>query len=278
MPWKYSDEYYREYTRTTWNESAVGYTGFMRALEPFRAALIDRLDPHEGERILDLGTGPGEPAMSVAERVGSRGHVAGVDLSEKMVAMAREAADRRGLRNLEFQAMDCTSLSYPSNQFDALVCSFGFQIFTDPEKAAREAHRVLRAEGRICASVWSTGDRVPFLHAIIGPMLEHAEPDESGYLPTPYETGGPGEMVAFLEAAGFRNGAEERVEHTVRLRSAEEYLDLLLKGTPIGHSLSEEDAAVQAEVLRKTRENLGRWKVDGGYALPAECVIVRAYK
>ena len=278
MPWKYTDEYYRDYTRTTWNESSEAYGGFMRYLAPFRAALVSCLQPSAGEKVLDLGTGPGEPAMTVARAVGTQGHVTGVDLSEKMVSLASEVARARGLQNVDFLTMDCSALAFPGDSYDAVVSSFGFQIFTDPEKAAREAHRVVREHGRICVSVWSTGDRVPFLDAIIAPMLENAEPDESGYIPTPYETGGPGEMMAFLEAAGFREPKEQRFQTLVRVESEENYLESILKGTPIGHSLSEEEPEVQQEVLRKTRANLTQWRTPQGLAIPAECLIVSATK
>jgi ubiquinone/menaquinone biosynthesis C-methylase UbiE len=278
MPWKYTDEYYREYTRVTWNASAKAYVEWMRNLEPFRSALVSRLHPQPGEKVLDLGTGPGEPAITIAREVGSHGHVTGVDLSENMVSIATQVARARGLQNVGFMTMDCAALSFPSASFDAVVSSFGFQIFTDPEKAAREAHRVVRPRGRICVSVWSTGDRVPFLDAIIAPMLEHAEPDETGYIPTPYETGGPGEMVAFLQAAGFREAQEEHVQHMMQVAGAEDYLQSILEATPIGHSLSEEEPAVQQEILRKTRENLKKWETPRGLSIPAECVIVSAVK
>jgi ubiquinone/menaquinone biosynthesis C-methylase UbiE len=278
MPWKYTDDYYREYTRTTWNESAESYVEWMRNLQPFRAALVSRLRPKAGERVLDMGTGPGEPAISIAREVGSQGHVTGVDLSENMVTIANQVARARGLQNVEFMPMDCSALTFPSASFDAVVSSFGFQIFTDPEQAAREAHRVVRDQGRICVTVWSTGDRVPFLNALIAPMLENAEPDETGYIPTPFEIGGPGEMVAFLHAAGFREAREERIQHVVPVASAEVYLQSILKATPIGHSLSEEEPGVQQEVLRKTRENLRKWETPEGLAIPAECVVVSALK
>lgn len=278
MPWKYTEEYYREYTRTTWNESAEAYVGLMRSLEPFRAEVVQRLKVRRGESVLDLGTGPGEPAMTIARKVGPRGHVTGVDLSENMVSIARRVARARGLENVDFRAMDCSHLTLPDSSFDAATSCFGFQIFTDPEKAAREAHRVLKPGGRICVSVWSTGDKVPFLHAIVEPMLEYAEPDETGYLPTPYETGGPGEMIAFLAAAGFRNGKEFHVSHSVRFDSPEQYLNALLSATPIGHSLSEEEPKVRQAILRKARANLERWTTPAGVSLPAECVVVTARK
>ncbi|MCI4348010.1 MAG: methyltransferase domain-containing protein [Thermoplasmata archaeon] len=278
MPWKYTDDYYTEYTRTTWNESAEAYVEWMRNLEPFRADLLARLELQPGENVLDLGTGPGEPALTIARHVGPAGHVTGVDLSENMVAIAQRVAKARAIANAEFRVMDCSALDFPDATFNAAISCFGFQIFTDPEKAAKETRRVLAPKGRIAVSVWGTGDRVPFLHAIVGPMLKHAEPDEDGYIPTPYETGGAGEMVAFLETAGFHRARETRVVHPMRFDDEEAYFHTLLKATPIGHSLSEESAEVQQEVLRETRENLQRWKTPEGFALPAECVLVVAHK
>jgi ubiquinone/menaquinone biosynthesis C-methylase UbiE len=276
MPWKYTDDYYREYTRTTWNESAEAYVSFMRNLEPFRRDLVAMLAPQAGERILDLGTGPGEPAMTLARAVGPSGSVTGVDLSENMVKIAQRVADARGLRNVDFRTMDCSALDLPHQAFDAVISSFGFQIFTNPEQAAAEAHRVLKPTGRIAVSVWSTGDKVPFLHAIVEPMLAHAEPDETGYIPTPYETGGPGEMVAFLEASGFRDAREERRQYQMKFEDADGYFNALLKATPIGHSLSEETDSIQAEVLRDARANLQKWMTPTGLLIPAEGVIVVA--
>jgi SAM-dependent methyltransferase len=278
MPWKYTDEYYREYTRVTWNDSAEAYVSLMKNLEPFRIDLVVRVAPQPGERFLDMGTGPGEPAIAIAGQVGETGHVTGIDLSENMVSIAQRVAKARGVRNTEFLTMDCSQLKFPNQSFDAVVSSFGFQIFTNPEATAKEAHRVLKPGGRIGVSVWSTGDKVPWIHAIIGPMLEHAEPDETGYIPTPYETGGPGEMVAFLEQAGFTHAVEERKQYALRFDDEEAYFRAILKATPIGHSLSEESEEIQQEVLRKARANLVPWKTAEGLSIPGEGVLVLARK
>lgn len=276
MPWEYTDEYYREYTRTTWNESANAYAGIATRLAPFRATLIDRFGPAQGESVLDLGTGPGEPALTLAARVGRTGRVLGIDLSESMIELAQRNARERRAENATFRVMDSSRLDLADASFDGAVSSFGFQIFTDPKSAAKEVRRILKPGGHLAVSIWSSGDRVPFLHAIVGPMLAHAEPDEHGYLPTPYETGGPGEMVALLAQCGFRDAVETRTTHPVRFASPDEYLEVVLRGTPIGHSLSEENAEVQAEVLKETRANLERHRTSEGIVLPAEAVFVTA--
>jgi ubiquinone/menaquinone biosynthesis C-methylase UbiE len=276
MPWKYSEQYYREYTRTTWNEAASAYPTLAERFAPVRQELVRLLAPTAGESVLDLGTGPGEPAMTIAGAVGPTGSVVGVDLSEGMIDVAKKNARERQLTNVEFKVMDCSALDLPKGKFQGVVSSFGFQIFTDPAKAAREAHRVLGPGGRIAVNIWSTADKVPFLDMIVGPMMADAEPDETGYLPTPYETGGPGEMVKFLEEAGFSGATERRVTYSFVFQSSEEYLETLLRGTPIGHSLEEETPEVQEAVLKATRKNLEARGSGGEIRLPAEVVFVTA--
>src|SRR5207244_1645177 len=105
-PWKYTDDSYRDYTRTAWNESARKYTKLLRNLEPYGFDLIARVDPKVRERCLDIATGPGEPAMSLARMVGLDGKVTGIDLSEHMVELAAEAAKVRRIPNAEFRVMD----------------------------------------------------------------------------------------------------------------------------------------------------------------------------
>jgi SAM-dependent methyltransferase len=278
MPWTYSDEYYREYTRNTWNQSADRYVKLLRNLEPYGFDLLARVDPKVRERCLDIATGPGEPAMSIARMVGSDGKVVGIDLSERMVELATKVAAARRIPNVEFRTMDAEKMDFPDESFDLAVSRFGFQIFTSPEAVAKEAHRVLAAKGRIGVTVWSVAEKASAIHACVGPMLEFAEPDETGYLPTPYELGGPGEMVTLFDAAGFHEAKEERKTHSMLFKDEEEYVDVFVEGTPLGHSLREEDPPIQKKILDRTRENLRRWRTRRGIEIPCECVIVTARK
>ncbi|MCI4368112.1 MAG: methyltransferase domain-containing protein [Thermoplasmata archaeon] len=273
MTWKYSDEAYTEYTRTTWNESAAHYDSWARNLSPYRRDVLRSVAPRPGEEFLDLATGPGEPALSIAQRVGPRGRVVGVDISREMIAIARRSARESGVGHARFLTMDCSHLRFPDASFDAVVSCFGFQIFTDPQRVALESRRVLRKGGRIALSLWGPPERTPSVNAIIGPMMRFAEPDEAGYLPSTFEMGAPGQLSAFLRAAGFRNPRERRVSHLSFYRDADDYLESIQRSTPIGHSLSEEPARVRARVQRETRANLRGWTTQRGIEIPGEAVI-----
>ena len=277
-PWTYSDDFYREYTRTTWNESAETYVKLLRNLEPYGFDLLARVDPKIRERCLDIATGPGEPAMSIARMVGFDGRVVGIDLSEEMVRLGTKIAKERRIPNVEFRAMDAEKMDFPDESFDLAVSRFGFQIFTNPEAVAKEVFRVLAPKGRIGTTVWSSAEKASAIHAVVGPMLEFAEPDETGYLPTPYELGGKGEMVKLLEDAGFHEGKEERKTHVMVYKDADEYFNIFVEGTPLGHSIREEDPAVQEKIIARTRDNLRQWRTRRGLEIPCECVIATARK
>lgn len=277
MTWTYTEEYYKNYTRDTWNESAAEYAPVRRNLDKWNPHLLARAAAKAGQRILDVACGDGEPALSLARAVIPTGRVVGIDLSERMIGVCAERSREQRITNADFQVMDAEKLELPDGSFDLVTCRFGLQIVTDPDAAIKEMLRVLKPGGRLVATVWGPGERCPAIHTIIGPMLEFAEPDETGYLPTPYEMGGEGELVEILAKHGFEGAKEERFTHDWEFKNEEAYFHGVLKGTPIGHSLSEEDEATQKEVLRKTKLNLKQWtKPDGRIVAPAEGVVVWA--
>jgi len=81
----------------------------------------------------------------------------------------------------------------------------------------------------------------------------------------------------FLKA-GFTTVKEDRISRKIHFLDADDYFELFLKGTPLGHSLSEEEESIQKEVLRKTRLNLEKWRNADGLEVPGEVVIVSAHK
>jgi arsenite methyltransferase len=111
-----------------------------------RSGVLKALELRKGERVLDIGSGPGLLAYDIATLVGRDGHVCGIDISEAMLTMSRKrCAD---LRWAEFQRADATNLPYPDDSFDAAVSTQVYEYVTDIPVALAELYRVVRPGGR----------------------------------------------------------------------------------------------------------------------------------
>ncbi len=102
------------------------------------------------EKILDIGVGPGFLAAEMAREVGRSGWIAGIDISEHVLAMARERCSKPGDgATLDFQLADATKLPFPDASFDAVVSAQVYEFVADVDVALGEARRVLRRGGRL---------------------------------------------------------------------------------------------------------------------------------
>lgn len=142
----------------------------------FGRRTVERLDIAPGARVLDVCCGSGASAIPAAERVGSSGHVVAVDLSERLLALGREKAARRGLAHLEFRSGDMEALGFPDGRFDAVICVFG--IFFVPEMAAavRELWRMVRPGGSLAITTWGSGFAEP-LNSVFWESVRAERPD-----------------------------------------------------------------------------------------------------
>jgi SAM-dependent methyltransferase len=130
-----------------------------------REAVLAALDPQPGERVLDLGVGPGLLAATVAERVGAGGAVTGIDVSPDMLAIAAARQLAPGAAAPTFREGSVTDLPFPDGAFDAAVCTQVYEYVADMPLALREAARVLRPGGRLVvldtdwdSIVWRSSD------------------------------------------------------------------------------------------------------------------------
>src|SRR4030088_2182246 len=112
--------------------------------ERVAARLADMATPQKAEHVLDVGTGTGLVAHLVAPR-GSPCTVIGIDLSDHMLAIARS----RKSKNVQFLAMAAERLVFKPETFDLVTMGEALAYLADPTEALAEAHRVLRAGGRL---------------------------------------------------------------------------------------------------------------------------------
>ena len=146
-----------------------------------RRAIRAALSLQPGERVLDIGSGPGFLAAEMAAEVGPDGRVHGIDSSEVMLASAR-----RREAPVEYGTGDALALPFPDEQFDVAVCTQVYEYVGDIAAALAEARRVLRTGGRLLvldtdwdSIVWHSGDRER-MERVLAAWAEHlADP----YLP-----------------------------------------------------------------------------------------------
>lgn len=172
-------------------------------------ALVEYAHPVPGMRVLDLASGTGEPAISLALRVGAGGHVTALDLSADLLEIAARRAQNRGLSNFTTRQGDAHSLPFPDDSFDLATSRFGVMFFRDPVGALGELRRTLRPGARACFLAWGSFDQ-PYWQTMMGvvhrhvggPLLEPGGPD-------PFRYAEPGSLSSVMQSAGFHDVSEE---------------------------------------------------------------------
>jgi arsenite methyltransferase len=109
-------------------------------------------DLHEGETVLDLGSGAGADVLISARRVAPTGRAIGLDMTDEMLALARANAARAGLHNAEFVKGYIEEIPLPDASVDVVISNCVINLAADKQRVLREAARVLRPGGRFAVS------------------------------------------------------------------------------------------------------------------------------
>jgi ubiquinone/menaquinone biosynthesis C-methylase UbiE len=244
---------------------------------PVTARLVELLDPHVGETILELACGTGDVGLAVAPLVGD-GRVIQSDLVPQMVASSRRAAERQGVTSIEHRVLDAADLALESESVDGVVCRWGYMLLPDPVVGLAETCRVLRPGGRVALAVWAEADRNPWATAVGRALvaLELTEPPDPD-TPGPFRLGDRSRLLEVVRAAGLEPSLDEEVAVEWRAPSFDEYWRTSLDLSSTLREWTERLSAPQlAEVRTHVEDTLAGFAAPDGIALPGVTRVVLA--
>jgi ubiquinone/menaquinone biosynthesis C-methylase UbiE len=182
------------------------------AMKPFSDAALIRAAVAPGERVIDIGCGCGATSLQLAELVGPKGRVLGVDVSKPMLDRARERA--AGKPNISFAEADATTYPFEQGAADLLFSRHGVMFFPEPERAFANLRSALRPGGRLAFSCFRTPRENGLITTILNavaefvPPLPKMNPEDPG----PFAFQDPERVKRILGAAGFKGIALEPVD------------------------------------------------------------------
>ena len=212
-----------------WDSVAQGWKEWWEPIEKGAQKLSQRLielaEIKPGQRVLDIATGIGEPSVTMAKVVGNGGRILATDISNQMLAIAKERATLLRLQDIiEFKESDAENLDLPNSSFDAALCRWGLMLFPNLDAAIRKIYGSLVSGGRFAAAFWADATKVPIISlatSVIGSQVQMSAPPPG--VPNPFSLADTNKLENSLARAGFRDIHIDTVIVTFEFKSGEDY-------------------------------------------------------
>nr|WP_227376695.1 methyltransferase domain-containing protein [Haladaptatus halobius] len=246
-----------------------------RMFAPWADELVERSGLGSGDRALDVGCGTSIVARYVAQTVEPDGSVAGLDLNEGMLEVAKATSSDEG-SVIEWQEGDATDLPFSDGTFDVVFCQQVLQFVPNPSTTLQEMCRVLVPEGRLVVSVWRPIEFNPSYVTMADTLERHVGDETAAMMRSPFPSWGMDELRDLVKEAGFHDVSVTIGIESMRYPSPEEFVRREAASSPLAEPLGALKRVVREALVRDVEESLRKYTDDDGVVFPMEAHVVVA--
>lgn len=224
--------------------------------EPFEQLLVDAVRTGPAGTVLDVGCGTGATTLAVARALGADGACTGVDVSDPMIAVARERAERERTP-ARFVCADAQTHAFAPASFDMVVSRFGVMFFADPVRAFANLRRAARDGAGLRLLAWRSAAENPFMttaQRAAAPLLPQlpARAQETPDVPGQFAFADRERVHAVLAAGGWDEIELDPIDVACTLPERE-LLRYVTRLGPLGLLLGAADDGTRAQVIEAVR-------------------------
>jgi len=222
-------------------------------LAPFQELLLDEVRAARPRRVLDVGCGTGSTTVAVAKLLRDGGRCTGVDVSEPMIAAARDRAERERAP-ASFVCADAQTHAFEPGSFDMVLSRFGVMFFADPVEAFSNLGRAARDGAELRFVAWRSPAENPFMttaERAAAPLLPHLPPREPD-APGPFAFADAQRLARILEDGGWTAIDIQPIDVPCTMPEPG-LIRYLSRFGPVGAALGEADEPTRTRILESVR-------------------------
>jgi len=249
-------------------DAAHGYEQFFvpAIFHQWPAKIISAAAITEADEVLDVGCGTGALTREIAA---CAGRVTGLDLSESMLGVARQACP-----TVTFQQGNVAGLPFDDSSFDAVVSAFMLMFVPEPKQAVAQMRRVLRPGGRVVAGIWQGLDNNPVYDALVESTREVVDDKSAESMAWPFTMGDAGKLEGIFNVDGLTDISITPHDGYAEFPSVEDLVGVEIQAWLLADSVSDDQIA---EIAAKLRSKYSDFAIsEGPIKFPLNALIVKA--
>lgn len=261
-----------------WSLMAEKFDLWLPQIEPVGNALLNVLAARPGDRVLDVASGTGEPALTLARRLKGQAEIVGIDAAEGMVAVAQAKVEKERLEGIHFEPMPAEKMTFEDKSFHKVMCRFGVMLFQDPGKGLREMQRVVKVGGRAVVAVWSNAEKMPTLRWSHEVFKDRLPPNNQPPLEAATSLGDPELLEKMMTEAGFHGVRVMSKHFDYRFESFDDYWNLLEASEILKRHIDALPPGSQGQIRNEIAQFADEFMTADGLVIPHEYLIASGVK